>query len=243
MRNLLTIWHRELKACFLSPVAYVSMVLFVMATGSTFLVAVLKNAGSSEPLTSLLFASVVVWMTLLITVISMRLFAEERRSGTIETLMTAPVTEWEVVMGKYAGALTFLVVVTAPVIGSAYVLAALSPGIQAVDAGAMAGGSLILLLVSSFCLSVGLCLSMLTRNQIVAAICVFCAVWGILLFGWLVSFLPLVTSGMAEYLSAMAHIEDFSRGSLDTRPVVMYLSGTAFALFAAVRIFETRRWR
>ena len=100
MRNFFTIWHRELAGCFLSPVAYVTMVLFMGAAGGTFMTGVIRNEGSQATLPAILYSSIVMWGTVLVTVISMRLFTEEKRSGTIETLMTAPVTEAAVVLGK-----------------------------------------------------------------------------------------------------------------------------------------------
>src|SRR3989339_1774952 len=120
MRNFFAIWRRELAACFLSPIAYVTMVFFLIASGSTFLVGVIKNVGSNVFLTNLLFASIVMWLTVLISIVSMRLFTEEVRAGTIEMLMTAPVTETEVVLGKYAGAVTFVLCIVAPSVGNIY---------------------------------------------------------------------------------------------------------------------------
>ena len=242
MRAFLTIWRREMAACFFSPVAYVTMVAFLLISGATFVVGVVRNVGTSETIPSLLFGSAILWLTLLITVISMRLFAEERRSGTLEALMTAPVTERQVVLGKYAGALSFLLIASAPMVGNAFVLSFLIPGAPAIDFGAMAGGSIILALISAFCLSIGLLVSLMTRNQIIAAICSFCAIWFVLLFGWLMSALPFGLEGLADYLSAMNHIEDFVRGSIDTRPLVLYVSGTVFTLFLSVRVLESRRW-
>ncbi len=242
MSNFLTIWRRELAGCFYSPVAYVTMVIFLSVSGGTFITEALRSEGSGGPLSIILFASIIIWVTVLITVIAMRLFAEENRSGTLETLMTAPVTEAEVVLGKYAGAMTFLLVVLAPTIGNVYLLERLSDGLQGIDTGAVLGGTLIMVLVSGLCMAIGLLISLMTRNQIVAAIGTFCAVWLILLFGWMASSLSIVPPGIVEYFSTMAQIEDGARGSIDSRPVVLYVSTTAFMLFAAVKRLESRRW-
>jgi ABC-2 type transport system permease protein len=242
MRTFLTIWRRELAACFLSPVAYVAMVAFLFMSGATFVVGVVRNTGTSETLPSLLFGSVLLWLTLLITVISMRLFAEERRAGTLETLMTVPVTEAQVVLGKYAGAFTFLLLAAAPAAGNVFILAAFSAGGVAVDPGAMLGGALILVVIAAFCLALGLLISLMTRHQIIAAVGGFSATWFVLLCGWLAASLAFGPGNLADYVSAMNHIEDFVRGSLDTRPLVLYLSGTALVLFLAVRVLESRRW-
>jgi ABC-2 type transport system permease protein len=245
MSNFLTLWRRELTACFLSPVAYVALVVFPAVADGTFFIAVLKNAGTFEPLTSLLAAAVVLWLPLLVTVVCMRLFAEEKRSGTIEMLMTAPVTETEVVMGKYAGALTFVLLVLIPTLGAVLLLARLSPGITLadVDPGALAGSTLILGLLTAFLVAIGLVVSLLTRNQIVSAICSFAAISVTLMCGWLLSMLPGVGRSLVEYLSATEHIESFAIGTVDARPAVLYATCTAFLLFVAVRLLEARRWR
>jgi ABC-2 type transport system permease protein len=243
VKSFLVIWRRELAACFLSPVAYVTMVAFVSVSAFTFLAQVTRNAGGSDPLSVLLFASIIVWLTILVSVVTMRIFAEEKRSGTLESLMTAPVTDSEVVLGKYAGALAFVTIVVAPAVACIFILAALSPGITSVDAGAVTGGCIIIFLVSALSVAIGLLVSLMTRNQIVAAIACFVAIWFVLLFGWLVASVPGVPPKLAAQLSAMSQIEDFARGSVDTRPIVLYTSCTVFVLFAAVRLLESRRWK
>jgi len=244
MRNFFTIWRRELAGCFLSPVAYVTMVLFIGAAGGTFMTGVVRHEGVQSSLPELLYSAIMIWGTVLITVISMRLFTEEKRAGTIETLMTAPVTESAVVLGKYAGALAFFMVVTAPVVGCAYILARMSPTIGTIDTGCMLAGGLMVLLVSSACVSVGLVISLTTRNQIIAAICCFAAIWLVILAGWLIKVLPCGGGeALVEYISSDHHLYNFSRGIVDTRPIILYLSGTVLMLFVAVRMLESRRWR
>lgn len=243
MRNIWVLWRREFAACFLSPTAYVAMVVFLAATEATFLAGLTRNAGGRVPMTSLLFGAIVLWLTVLVTAVTMRLFAEEKRAGTIESLMTAPVTDAEVVLGKYAGALSFVLIAVTPAVASAYVLAAMCPGIKSVDGGALAGGCLILALVAALSVAIGLMVSLMTRHPIVAAVSCFCMLWMTLLLGYFLSILPVGTGNLAERYSALVHVEDFARGAVDTRTVVLYVSVTAFLLFAAVRALETRRWR
>lgn len=243
MRNVLTIWRRELAACFLSPIAYVTMVVFLAACGATFMAGVMRNLGGSEPLSTLLVASTVIWLTALVTVITMRLFAEERKSGTLETLMTAPVLEREIVLGKYLGAFTFLLAVMTPAFANVFILAAFSPAIQALDLGAIGGGVLVMILFSGFLLAVGMVISLVTANQIIAAVVCFTVLWVILLFGWLASSLPFGEHALVTFLSPATHIDDFARGAIDTRVIVFYISITVFLLFTATRMLESRRWR
>jgi ABC-2 type transport system permease protein len=243
MMNFLRVWRRELAACFLSPVAYVTMVVFLIMTGWTFWDMVASHEGRNVLLPALLLKSVMLlWLPVVVAVIAMRLFAEEKRSGTIETLLTAPVSETQIVLGKYAGAYTFLMMVVAPTIGFVYIFKWLSPGIDRLDTGALLGGIVILLLVSAVCMAIGLFMSLLTKNQIVAFVCCLCGIVLPFLAGWLVSLLPFGPERLVEHLSAMNHIRDFTRGSIDARPVVLYVSVTIYILFVSIRILESRRW-
>ena len=244
MRNFFILWRKELTGLFLSPVAYVTMVVFIAAAMGTFIGAVMRNIGNTERLSILLFSSIFFWMPVLVTVVSMRLFAEEKRQGTLETLMTAPVTELEVVLGKYAGALSFILLAQAPVVGTVFLLMKICPAVTLamVDPGAVAGGVLITVLLSVFLLSIGLLVSLLTSNQIISAICCFSANWLVLFFGWFWSMVPGVSRRVVEGVSATVHIEDFARGVIDLAPGVLYVSGAVFMLFTAVRVLESRRW-
>tara|TARA_B100000809_G_scaffold43073_1_gene37364 strand:- start:884 stop:1615 length:732 start_codon:yes stop_codon:yes gene_type:complete len=242
MKGLLTVWRRELSAHFLSPVAYVTMVVYLLVAGWTFVWAVEKNQEIGDPITVSLFVALFLWLPITITVITMGLFAEEKRSGTIETLMTAPVTEWQVVLGKYAGAMTFLLVTMAPSVGYLYIFRTFSGGVPFIDTGALAAGYTILLLVSAFCVSTGLLMSLLTRHQVVAAIACFCAICLPFILRVLSRAVPRNAGAVLEYMATELHILEFARGVVDTRPMVLYLSGTIFMLFLAVRVLESRRW-
>lgn len=245
MRNFFTIWRRELTAYFLSPIAYVIIVVFLAMSGGIFLIGVDKNVGSDVSLSYLLFGAVLLWLPILVSIVSMRLFAEEKRSGTLETLMTAPVTDAEVVLGKYAGALSFVLIVILPAILHIFVLAALSPSIdiKSVDPGAVSSGCFIVILIAAFFTAIGLAVSLMTGSQIVAAISCFLVIVVCMGAGTLVSLLPVDASRLTQFISPLIHAEDFSRGSVDTRPVVLYITGTIFILFTAVRILESRRWK
>ena len=244
MNKFMTIWRREMYACFLSPVAYVTMVAFLAVTGFTFWFGAMKSAGEPQPVTLLLFGGIIFWLPILITVVSMRLFVEEKRSGTIENLMTAPVREVEIILGKYFGALTFLLIVLAPAVADLFILERLSPGLtmQNIDQGAVIGGCFVLLLVTGMFLSVALVVSLLTRTQIVSAICTFVAIWLFLLCGWLIGMAPGTSQAAADAISVILHVENFARGTIELRSIVLYLTVSSFMLFAAVRVLESRRW-
>ncbi len=174
----------------------------------------------------------------------MRIFADEKRSGTIELLMTAPVTDAAVVLGKYAGALSFFVIMWSPTVAYAYVLRAFSPLTASVDYGPMLGGYLGAFLVGGFYVALGVFASSLTRNQIIAAIVSF-TFFGVFFFAGLFVYVGKtdLLKDVVGYFSAMAHMSDFSRGAIDTRPIVFYLSSTVLLLFATVKVVESRKWK
>jgi ABC-2 type transport system permease protein len=245
MRAIRTLWARELAACFLSPIAYVMMVAFLLVSGLSFLVTVFKNEGRPEPLSMYLFAGDAIWLPILIAVVTMRLFAEELRSGTIENLMTVPITDFQIVLGKFLGAYTFLVAVLAPTALFVVILERISPGLSPadLDPGAFLWGGVILFLVTGLFLSVGMFCSLLSQNQIIAAILSISLNWLLLLAGWLLLSVPGVDPEFATFLSITAHIEDFARGSVEARQFFFYVTSTLFMLFVSVRTLQARRLR
>ncbi len=242
MRSFLILLRRELAAVFLSPVAYITTALFMSASVWTFLATVKAQIGRQAYPEALFFVSVLIWMPLLITVICMRLFAEEKRSGTMETLMTIAVGEIPVVAAKYMGALLFCWLAMAPSFGALFVLAAESPSIEGVDGGALAGGCAILALVSVCCTAIGVLMSLLTRNQIVAAISCFWAIFTPFMIQPLMRAVPFFEAETVERFSLEQHVTLFISGTLSLDAVVLYLSVAALMLFTAVRVLEARRW-
>ena len=248
MRAFLTIWRRELAAYFLSPIAYVTTIFFLVLLGFSFwlLASFLVDGPAGLAVMQVLFDSLFFWIAILIVVpvITMRLFADEKRSGTIEMLMTAPVTDTQVVMGKYAGALCFFIIMWLPTLSFAYILRAFSPLTVTIDFGPMLGGYLGALLVGAFYIAIGVFASALTSNQIIAAIVSF-VLFGVYFFAGLFTYAARTdwVQDAAGYISALAHMTDFSQGIIDSRPVVFYLSCTVFMLFAAVKVVESRKWK
>ena len=246
MRNTLTLCGRELASYFLSPLAYITITVFLIVTGLNFWKLSVESLGGSIPFATLLFGPALFWIMLLvvITVITMRLFAEEKRNGTIELLMTAPVRDTEVVMGKFLAAILFLVAACAPTAAYPLVLRALSTGVAELDHGQMATGYVGLALIAAFYVSIGLFVSSLTKSQVVAAMLTFavlCTVFFIEHFHYMIPGRA-AAQPVVDYVSTVQQVLDFSRGILDTRAVVLYVSGTVYMLFATVKIMESRRW-
>src|SRR6202011_6345277 len=183
---------------------------------------------------------------LIFPLITMRLFAEDFKLGTIEPLMTAPVRDWPVVLAKYTGALVFYVILWLPTLLYFLFFQKVTHQTAAAASGAYWGSYLMLLLLGMFYLSVRCLASVLTKNQMVAAIVSFCAIT-LLFFLGLVQFILLdVSSGMRDalgYFSAIEHMGTYSRGIIDTRPIVLYFSMTAFVLALTYQAFQSRKWR
>lgn len=248
MRAFWILWNKELNTYFLSPIAYIVMIFFLVVMGSIFmlLVSVLAEAPPGVSIMSLLFGSPFFWMTMLAVapVLTMRLFAEEKKTGTIETLLTAPVGDAAVVLAKFAGAVSFYICMWLPTLFYLVILQYFSASMAPLDPGPVIGGYVGALLVGMLYLSIGLWCSSLTTNQIVAAIISF-AILLALFLGGLLEFV--VRSGpvreIAAYISSYSHLMEMSRGVIDSRPVVFYLSGTALMLFATAKTLESRSWK
>ncbi len=242
MRKFMALFRKELGAVFLSPLGYVTVAVYMSATGWTFLQAVQAQVGSRMQLEALHAISVLIWMPVLITVICMRLFAEEKRVGTIETLLTTSVPDVTVVLAKYCGAMAFVLVGLGGALASLPLLVMQAPGIEVVDGAALLGASIMLVLVAMCCTSIGVLVSLLTRNQIVAAICCFWAICVPLMIKPLMQAFPYVRQEVLDRLSVEQHILLYTGGILQAPPAVLYLTITVLMLFSAVRILESRRW-
>lgn len=247
MSGLLATLSRELRAYFVSPLAYVILTLFLAMNGVFFLLIVSylsdpRAGGSITPLRYYLGDALPFWLALLfiVPVLTMRLLAEERRSGTLESLMTSAVTEAQVVLGKYLAALAFYVFLWLPTVAYAVIVARYS----AVDWGPVAGGYLGVLLIGALFLAIGVFGSALTKNQIVAAMVTFAILIGL----FILIFLDGLLTGSAAktvlgHLNVVEHMSEFNKGIVDTRRLVYYLSSTFLFLFLATRILAAKKWR
>src|SRR5438270_996334 len=250
MRKFYTLLVREVRSYFHSPIAYVVLVFFLLVSGVDFYfqVSFMNQRPASYSIQEAFFNSVFFWFAfvLIFPLITMRLFAEEFKLGTIEPLMTAPVRDAQVVLAKFFGALVFYVVLWLPTLLYFLIFQALTKQPAANSGGAYFGAYLMLLLLGMFYLSIGCFASVLTKNQIVAAIISFCAIT-LLFFLGLVSFILLDISSTARdllgYFSAIEHMGTFSRGIIDTRPIVLYVSMTIVMLTLTYQAFQSRKWR
>ncbi len=250
MRKFLTLLSREVSSYFYSPIAYIVLVFFILVTGVDFYfqVSYMNQRPMVYSVQEAFFNSVFFWFAfvLIFPLITMRLFAEEFKLGTIEPLMTAPVRDWQVILAKFFGAVIFYIVLWIPTLFYFGIFHYITHQPAATSVGAYLGSYSMLLLLGCFYISVGCFASVLTRNQIIAAVISFCAIT-LLFFLGLVSFILLdvssTTRELLGYFSAIEHMGTFSRGQFDTRPVVLYVSATLFMLALTYQVFQSRKWR
>jgi ABC-2 type transport system permease protein len=243
MRVFFALWRRELSAMFLSPIAYMMMMFFLLVTGCGFCWLIRENLDVMRSVQGL---SVVIWACMLIVVpiLTMRSFAEERKNGTFETLLTAPIRETAVTGAKFAGVLSFFFLMCLPTLLYLPAVCLLAPdAAPLIEPMPIACAYLAILLIAAAFIALGLLISALTSNQIIAAIGTF-AVMSLFFFGGLfephLSKNPAVRS-IGEYLSSALHLMEAARGVFDSRTPVLYLSAAAFFLFATVKAVESRR--
>ncbi len=236
MRTMLAIWKREFTSYFNSPIAYFVITIFLVLVGIMFFIPFfaqdrvsMRDFFSLAPFLFVFFAPA----------ITMRLVAEERRSGTLEMLITMPVRDWEAIIGKFLAAFSLLVVALLLTLPYAFSISAFGD----LDWGPVLGGYVGLLLLGSAFLAIGLMASSWTENQIVAfVIGLFLSMVFLMLDRFLV-FLPDALAPWGEYLSFTSHFRNAARGVLDSRDVVFFLSVVLMSLFLAFRSLESRRWR
>lgn len=234
--NALVIAKRELAAFFSSPIAYVVGAAFLFITGLFFYFTV---AFDSVATLTQVFSVIAVILLFVAPVLTMRLLAEEARSGTLELLLTAPVRDWEVVIGKFVAAFLFFLAMVAPTLYYLYLLSQYGlPDIPVTFAG-YAG----IVLLGAMLLSLGLLTSAMSANQIIAAVLGIALALAFWLVGGVGSSVEGPVGNLLTYLGIQNHLADFLSGLVSTSNIVYFLSVTAAALFLATRVLEIRRWR
>ena len=247
MRNLWHLFKRDFTSYFYSPIAYVVLTVCLFFNGLTFnLILSVLNRPDFPPTESameLFFGrTIFFWLVALIIppVLTMRLLSEEKKTGTMEVLMTAPVTDAEVVLAKFLAAFAFYLIIWLPTLIYPLIIEIFGN----LDWGRVWSGYLGIALIGMPFLAIGLLASSLTDNQIIAVILSFV----ILAVLFSVGLLDYILAGsklkpVFSYLSIWRHFHDFGRGVIDTKPLVYYLSLAAFNLFVTVRMVEMRRWK
>lgn len=250
MRTFWILLQREVMSFFQGALGYVVLFFLLLVTGFNFLFSLswLDGRPTEVTLVEVFFNTAIFWIgyILVFPLLTMRSFSEEFKMGTIEALMTAPVSDLQVVAAKFCGIVVFYAVVWVPSFFYFRIFEIVTSEQVAVSAGPYIGSYLLLLLIGLFFISIGCLASVLTQNQIVAAVI---SLFAILIF-FCAGFLVFVTVNaspvlqeFASYFSAVEHMAGFSRGILDSRTMIFYLSGTVLMLALTFQIFQARRWR
>lgn len=280
MKNVLAIAEREVRTYFTSPLAYVIVGVFLMLSGYIFWASLVRfsalclqygnnpyvfnQLNVNDMVIRPLFGSMGVIFLLMIPIITMRLLAEERRTGTAELLFTCPVTSGQVILGKYLGAAFLLIVMLGATLS--YPLLIMASSAKPDMLPTLVGYLGVLLMGLAF-LGIGLLVSAMTENQIIAAVGAFGALLLLWSVGWVAESVTLTLADLLNYatfglwekmklglggptlgdllsrISISEHFGDFRKGLLDTEHVVFYLSLVFFSLFLTQRVVESRRWR
>jgi ABC-2 type transport system permease protein len=234
--NTLAIAERELKSFFVSSIAWIIAAAFMAMSGFLFSVILLN---SNEASLRFLISNLSVILLFVAPFLTMRLLSEEIRLGTVELLLTNPVRDLEVVLGKFLGAMGFVLVM---LVQTLYFPALLfifgSP-----DPGPILTGYLGVLLQAAAFVAIGLAISSTTENQIVAAFLTFALNLILWLSESISQFVGKPLDAVMKYLSITSHFQDFSRGVIDTSHVIFFLSVVAAALFLTYLSLQSRRWR
>jgi len=255
MSNILAITQKELKGYFASPIAYIVIGLYALIYGFFFYSLVLYfdrqsmqmvglGAGAppvnvNENMIRPAFLNAMVVFLFVLPMITMRTYSEEKRSGTIELLLTSPLTDFQIIMGKFLGAMAvYAVMLAVTLIHIGLLFTASRPEWIPILTTYLG-----LLLMGGCFIAVGLFISSLTKNQIVAVMVTFTVFLMLWVINWIASFTGPTTQQVLNYLSITDHLDDFTRGIIDTKHVVYYVSFILFGLFLTARAVDTERWK
>ncbi|MAV09157.1 MAG: hypothetical protein CMO53_03705 [Verrucomicrobiales bacterium] len=242
--------RRELSAFFQGPTGFIIIAAMMFLIGLGFLVVLsgLNGEATPMPVTQVFYGTYFFWVILLLIapVITMRSFAMERASGTYESLMTAPVGDWQVVLSKFAGALIFYMILWVPLLICSVVVRFYVGESAVLGLGTMFTSALGILMVGCLYMSIGCFASALTRNQAVAAVSGFALGAALFFTGFFSYFAGDRTdwlSQLARYISLANHMESFTRGVIDLGAIVFFLSLTGLFLYLTHKVVESRRWK
>lgn len=254
VRNILAIAGKELRSYFSSPIAYIIIGLFALLFGFFFYsylhlfveqsqrMAMMGGGGAvnvNEQMIRGVFHNAAVMVLFVMPMITMRTYSEEKRSGTIELLLTSPLTDLEIIFGKFLGAMgLYAAMLLVTVLDMAILFRVGTPEWRPIAAGYLG-----LLLMGGCFLSVGLFISSLTKNQIVAGFMTFAVFLMLWVINWLADASGPTGQAVLSFLSITEHFDDFTKGIIDTKHLAYYLSFITFGLFLTAKSVDSERWR
>ena len=253
MANIIAIAHKELRAYFVSPIAYVLFVFFALLFGFFYISSLNfmlqvssmgpemggpQTVNINEFMIRPLFGNTAIILLFLLPMLTMRAYAEETRSGTMELLLTSPLSDVQIIMGKFLGAMalyTLMLSLTLIHIGVLFWYG--EP-----EWAPVLSGYLGLLLMGGSFISVGLAISSMTKNQIVAGVSTFAVLLLFWIINWMGDASGTMTQSVLAYLSILEHLDDFSKGVIDTTHVTYYVSFITLGLFLTAKSMDMARW-
>ncbi|MBP1726204.1 MAG: transporter permease [Deltaproteobacteria bacterium] len=255
MRGFCPVYGKEMYRIFASPIFYVVAFIFLALAGYFFYSAVAyysllsfqagrnpflgQQLNLGEMVLEPFFGSIGIVLLLMVPLITMRLFAEEKKTGTVELLLTYPISDRGAVLGKFTAALSVVALILTGTLPAMVVLSAFTTPPWAT----IFSGYLGLVLMSSAFVSLGVLASSLTQNQIVAAAITFGALLLLWIIGWAQTLAGQEVGSVFVYLSLLSHFESFTKGVLDSRDILYYGLFVTIFLFATLRVLESRHWR
>jgi ABC-2 type transport system permease protein len=254
VRNVLAIAGKELRSYFASPMGYILIGLFALLFGAFFRVYLTGFAERSQQMAmgggggSInvnewmirgVLHNVAIIILFIMPMVTMRTYAEEKRSGTMELLLTSPITDLQIILGKFLGAMgLFVAMLLVTAIDIAILFRIGNPELKPVLAGYLG-----LLLLGGCFLAVGLLISSLTKNQIVAGVMTFAVFLLLWIINWFADSVGPTGRTIVSFLSITEHLDDFTKGIIDTKHIVYYLSFITFGLFLTAKSVDSERWR
>ncbi|HXW07978.1 MAG TPA: ABC transporter permease subunit [Vicinamibacterales bacterium] len=253
IRNIVAIAAKELRAYFASPMAYIIIGLFALLFGWFFYVYLSVfvqqsqrmmmmgggNVNVNEQMIRGVLQNAAVIILFVMPMITMRTYSEEKRSGTIELLLTSPVTDLEIILGKFLGAMgLFAAMLLVTMVDIAILFRLGNPEWRPIAAGYLG-----LFLMGGCFIAVGLLISSLTKNQIVAAFITFAVFLMLWVINWMAESSGPTGRAILSFLSITDHFDDFTRGIIDTKHIVYYVSFITFGLFLTAKSVDSERWR
>jgi ABC-2 type transport system permease protein len=254
MRNIVAIAQKELKSYFSSPIAYIVLGFWALLYGYFFFALLQffvrqsmqmgqfqgpQAMNVNQQMIRPLVQNVTILVLFLMPMVTMRTYSEEKRSGTIELLLTSPITDWQIILGKFFGAMALY----GAMLGVTLIHLAVLFIYGRPEWKPIVTAYLGLLLLGGCFISLGLFISSLTKNQIVAGMVTFAVFLLLWIITWIGSFSGPTIDQLTQYLSIVQHLDDFGKGVLDTTHIIYYLSFITFGLFLTAKSVDSERWR
>lgn len=250
MRHLPTLLAHELRMLLFNPGTYIAAVLFLLLMGFIF-AGILESyaaAAQETPPAAVFFELFWIPVFFMVPLLTMKSISEERRLGTLETLLTSPVSTTEVVLGKYGAAYALYLGLWGSTAGFFYILQRFTAEARLLDPGPLIGGYVFIAVSGLLFVAIGLLASSLSRNQAVAGLLGFVMLFALIIGTRFVGTLPLIKMELLaparaalEYGQVFTHLEDFTRGIIDTRQLIFYLSGTTLTLILSILGLEAKQ--